>query len=61
MIARSDTVQAIGNVRLVRSDGHRDDFEFGKLGPIARTFARLAIGEVALMHDDGDIMGFRSG
>lgn len=59
MITRSDTIQAIGNVRLVRSDSDRGDFEVGELGLIARTFAGSAIGEVALMRDDVDIMGFR--
>lgn len=58
MIARSNSVQAIGDVCLVSRDIQRDGFEVRELGPIARLFARSTIGEVALVHADGDIVGF---
>ncbi len=58
MIARSDSVHAIGKITLVDGDIQRDGFEVGELGAIARFFAYSAIREVALVHAYGDIMGF---
>lgn len=61
MIARSDSVKAIGEVTLVDGNIQGDSFKVRELSPIARFRARSAIGKVALMHADGNLVGFRIG
>lgn len=61
MIARSDSVKAIGEVTLVDRNIQGDGFEVCELGPIARFRARSAICKVVLMVADGDVMGFSIG
>ena len=61
MIARSDSVKAIGEVTLVDGNIQGDRFKVRELGPIARFRARSAIGKVALMPADGDVVGLRIG
>ena len=56
-----DSVHTIGNITLVEREIQCDSFQCRELGAIAQFYAGSAIREVALVHADGDIMGFRIG